>query len=82
MSILLCQISGLYSPWITTTNRAFWSFAVWMASPIVPWNQSMAINFFGNESSNIFYNMVHLNDKGQEMIAKKIFETIKNEIPN
>ena len=39
-------------------------------------------NFFGNESSNIFYNMVHLNDKGQEMIAKKIFETIKNEIPN
>ena len=36
---------------------------------------------FKNEDSNIFYNMVHMNDIGQEIIANKIFELIKNEIP-
>ena len=46
-------LPNIYSPWITTTNRAFWSLAVWMASPIDPWNQSMAINLFWNESFKI-----------------------------
>ncbi len=39
-------------------------------------------DFFEHENSNVFYNMVHLSDKGQKMIANKIFDIIKNEIPS
>ena len=37
-------------------------------------------NLFTNTEEEIFYSMVHVNDKGQEMISDIILENIKKDI--